>query len=132
MIDFWGIGFEVAERMNVIPQLQAIVYLIDRVKFVNHCGRATSGFEAEILRRALGNRFSLACREAISQKPSSMLSQTRSRPFSATASLPFVKIEPASMFNSNTATHENSISSRATTVYTPLCVSSCGAATKIS
>ncbi|MFL6598557.1 MAG: hypothetical protein ACJ8KF_11460 [Chthoniobacterales bacterium] len=57
MIDFWGIGFDLAERMNLIPQLRAIVYLIDRMKFVNHCGRATSGFQAEILRRALPNHF---------------------------------------------------------------------------
>jgi 2-polyprenyl-6-methoxyphenol hydroxylase-like FAD-dependent oxidoreductase len=57
MIDFWGIGFDVAERMNLIPQLRDIGYLIDCVKFVNHCGRMRSGFNAEILRRALGNRF---------------------------------------------------------------------------
>src|SRR5262249_8605585 len=38
MIDFWGIGFEVAERMNLIPHLRDIGYLVDRVKFVNHCG----------------------------------------------------------------------------------------------
>ncbi len=57
MIDFWGIGFDLAERMNLIPQLRPIVYLIDRMKFVNHCGRATSGFQAEILRRALPNHF---------------------------------------------------------------------------
>ena len=57
MIDFWGIGFDVAERMNLIPQLRDTGYLIDRVKFVNDRGRTRSGFDAEILRRALGNRF---------------------------------------------------------------------------
>ena len=57
MIDFWRIGFDLAERMNLIPQLQNIGYLIDRLKVVNHCARATSGFQAEILRRALRNHF---------------------------------------------------------------------------
>jgi 2-polyprenyl-6-methoxyphenol hydroxylase-like FAD-dependent oxidoreductase len=57
MIDFWGIGFDVAEPMNLIPQLRDIGYLIDCGKFVNHWGRMRSGFDAEILRRALGNRF---------------------------------------------------------------------------
>ena len=57
MIDFWGVGFDVAERMNLIPHLRDIGYLIDRVKFVNERGRTRSGFDAEILRRALGNRF---------------------------------------------------------------------------
>jgi 2-polyprenyl-6-methoxyphenol hydroxylase-like FAD-dependent oxidoreductase len=57
MIDFWGIGFDVAERMKLIPQLRDIGYLIDRVKFVNDRGRTRSGFDADILRHALGNRF---------------------------------------------------------------------------
>jgi len=57
VIDFWGTGFDLAERMNLIPQLQNIGYLIDRLKVVNHCARATSGFQAAILRRALRNHF---------------------------------------------------------------------------
>lgn len=57
MIDFWGVGFDVAERMQLIPRLRDAGYLIDEVKFVNECGRARSGFDAETLRRALGNRF---------------------------------------------------------------------------
>ena len=57
MIDFWGIGFDVAERMQLIPQLREVGYLIDRVKFVDEQGRTRSGFDAQVLRHALGNRF---------------------------------------------------------------------------
>ncbi len=57
MIDFWGVGFDVAERMNLTPQLRDVGYLIDRVKFVDERGRTRSRFDAEILRHALGNRF---------------------------------------------------------------------------
>ncbi len=57
MIDFWSVGFDVAERMNLIPHLRDVGYLIDHVKFVNEDGRTRSSFRAEILRRALGNRF---------------------------------------------------------------------------
>jgi 2-polyprenyl-6-methoxyphenol hydroxylase-like FAD-dependent oxidoreductase len=57
MIDFWGVGFDVAERMNLISQLRDVGYLIDRVKFVDERGRAKSGFDAEMLRQTLGNRF---------------------------------------------------------------------------
>jgi 2-polyprenyl-6-methoxyphenol hydroxylase-like FAD-dependent oxidoreductase len=32
MIDFWGVGYDVAERMNLIPRLRDVGYLIDRVK----------------------------------------------------------------------------------------------------
>jgi 2-polyprenyl-6-methoxyphenol hydroxylase-like FAD-dependent oxidoreductase len=57
MIDFWGVGFDVAERMNLIPHLRDVGYLIDHVKFVNEDGQTRSSFRAEILRPALGNRF---------------------------------------------------------------------------
>jgi 2-polyprenyl-6-methoxyphenol hydroxylase-like FAD-dependent oxidoreductase len=51
------VGFDVAERVNLIPQLRDLGYLIDRVKFVNHRGRMRSEFDTEILRRTLENRF---------------------------------------------------------------------------
>jgi 2-polyprenyl-6-methoxyphenol hydroxylase-like FAD-dependent oxidoreductase len=57
MIDFWGVGFDVAERMNLIPRLRDVGYLIDRVKFVDERGCTKSGFDAKILRHTLGNRF---------------------------------------------------------------------------
>lgn len=57
LVDFWGVGFDVADRMKLIPQLRDRGYLIDRVNFVNDRGRKRSGFDAEILRDVLGNRF---------------------------------------------------------------------------
>ncbi len=57
MIDFWGVGFDVAERMNLIPRLRDVGYFIDRLKFVDQRGRTRSEFDAGKLRRALGNRF---------------------------------------------------------------------------
>lgn len=57
MVDFWGLGYDVAERMSLIPQLRDAGYFIDRVKFVDERGHARSGFDAEMLRRTLGNRF---------------------------------------------------------------------------
>lgn len=57
MIDFWGVGYDVAERMELIQQLREAGYLIDRVKFVDERGRTRSEFGAKKLRRALGDRF---------------------------------------------------------------------------
>jgi 2-polyprenyl-6-methoxyphenol hydroxylase-like FAD-dependent oxidoreductase len=57
MIDFWGVGFDVAERMKLIPLLRDVSYLIDRLKFVDKSGRTRSEFDAEALRRTVGNRF---------------------------------------------------------------------------
>ena len=47
LVDFWGVGFDVADRMKLIPQLRARGYLIDRVNFVNDRGRKRSGFDAD-------------------------------------------------------------------------------------
>ena len=57
MIDFWGIGFDVAERMNLVPQLRQIGYSFNRIKFVDEKGRPRSEFGGDALRRLLGDRF---------------------------------------------------------------------------
>jgi 2-polyprenyl-6-methoxyphenol hydroxylase-like FAD-dependent oxidoreductase len=57
MVDFWGVGYEVAERMKLIPQLRDAGYLIDHVKFVGERGGTRSEFSAEKLRHLLGDRF---------------------------------------------------------------------------
>ena len=54
MIDFWGVGFDVAERMGLIPQLRRDSYDIQEVRFVNSSGRKVGGFDARVFRRALG------------------------------------------------------------------------------
>ena len=57
IIDFWGVGFDVAERMGLIPALRAAGYLNDRVVFVRADGRTRSSFGGTALRRSLSDRF---------------------------------------------------------------------------
>ncbi|HUO94182.1 MAG TPA: FAD-binding domain [Rhizomicrobium sp.] len=57
VIDFWGIGFDVAERMGIIPALRQSGYVNDRVVFVDEGGRERSAFGGDALRRALDDRF---------------------------------------------------------------------------
>jgi 2-polyprenyl-6-methoxyphenol hydroxylase-like FAD-dependent oxidoreductase len=57
MVDFWGLGYEVAGRMGLLPRLSALGYRIDEVAFVDRRGRRRSGFDAGALRRALKDRF---------------------------------------------------------------------------
>ncbi len=56
MLDFWGRGFDVAERMGLLPSIRERGYLIDRLRFVDSSGFTRSEVEVTI-RRALGNRF---------------------------------------------------------------------------
>jgi 2-polyprenyl-6-methoxyphenol hydroxylase-like FAD-dependent oxidoreductase len=57
IIDFWDVGFDVAERMGVIPALHKAGYNIDRIEFVTKDGAQRSTFGGDSLRRALGDRF---------------------------------------------------------------------------
>ena len=57
MIDFWGVGYDVAEQMSLVQPLRATGYEIDRAIYVDERGRPRSGIGGDLLRKALGNRF---------------------------------------------------------------------------
>ena len=57
LVDFWGPGYEVAEKMGLRPQLDCAGYAIEELRLVNRHGRRVGGFSVEGLRRALGERF---------------------------------------------------------------------------
>jgi 2-polyprenyl-6-methoxyphenol hydroxylase-like FAD-dependent oxidoreductase len=57
MIDFWGPGYTVAERMGLLPQLRAAGYLIDQIRLVKRNGRPLATIGAKPLREALDMRF---------------------------------------------------------------------------
>jgi 2-polyprenyl-6-methoxyphenol hydroxylase-like FAD-dependent oxidoreductase len=57
MIDFWAVGFDVAERMGLIATLRNAGYSISRVAFVTEEGRPRSALGRKVLERALGSRF---------------------------------------------------------------------------
>jgi 2-polyprenyl-6-methoxyphenol hydroxylase-like FAD-dependent oxidoreductase len=57
MIDFWAVGFDVAERMGLIPTLRKTGYSISRVAFVTKHGRPRSALGRKALEHALGARF---------------------------------------------------------------------------
>lgn len=57
VIDFWGIGFDVAEKMGLIPQLREIGYQLREVRLVDQRGRRSGGFSAEVFGRMTAGRF---------------------------------------------------------------------------
>jgi len=57
MIDFWGLGYTVAERMGLLPQLRLSGYAVREVRFLDKKGRKTGGFATSSLRRLLHDRF---------------------------------------------------------------------------
>ena len=57
MIDFWDVGFDVAEKMNLLPRLRDVGYNFNRIKFVDERGRTRSELGGRAFRGALGERF---------------------------------------------------------------------------
>lgn len=53
MIDFFGPGFDAAERMNLLPRLEAIHHPIGELLFVDGDGRRKLSVEYAVLRRCL-------------------------------------------------------------------------------
>ena len=57
MIDFWGVGFDVAELMGLIPTLRSAGYSINRVAFVTEQGQPRTALGPKALEHALGSAF---------------------------------------------------------------------------
>ena len=57
MIDFWGPGFKVAERMGLMPRVREVGYRIDEIKFVDRKGRTRSSLDATKIYQGLASRF---------------------------------------------------------------------------
>ena len=57
MIDFWGVGYTVAERMGILPAIREAGYAVDEVRIVDSHGRKAGGFSTRPLRHMLDGRF---------------------------------------------------------------------------
>ncbi len=56
-IDFWGLGFDIAERMGILPDLKRDGYNIKELRIVNAKGQRTGGFNVDIIRQAAHGRY---------------------------------------------------------------------------
>jgi len=57
VIDFWGVGYDVAEKMNVLADLNKKGYHAKEVRLVNEHGRRAGGFSTDIFSSNLDGRF---------------------------------------------------------------------------
>ena len=57
VIDFWGIGYDIAEKMGLIPRLRELGYQVKELRFVDSKGRKNGGFPVDIVDRMAGGRF---------------------------------------------------------------------------
>ena len=57
MMDFFGSGWDVAERMGLVPRLRAIRYPIDEMQFVDNRGRSFDTVPISIVSGAFGGNY---------------------------------------------------------------------------
>ena len=57
LIDFWGLGFEIADRMGLVPTLLERCYKMERLSMVDADGHEVAGMDVTSMRRQLKGRF---------------------------------------------------------------------------
>lgn len=57
LIDFWGLGFDIADRMSLVPTLVERAYEMQRLSMVGADGREVAGLDLRPIREQLGGRF---------------------------------------------------------------------------
>ncbi|MEZ0365677.1 FAD-binding domain [Mycobacterium sp. pUA109] len=57
VIDFWGSGYAIAERMGLAPAVQAAGYAVQEVRLVDRRGRTVGEFPVAGFRHNFGGRF---------------------------------------------------------------------------
>jgi 2-polyprenyl-6-methoxyphenol hydroxylase-like FAD-dependent oxidoreductase len=57
IIDFWGAGFEIADRMSLLPELSSKGYMLQEVRVVDRHGKRVAGFPAEAFSRLTHGRY---------------------------------------------------------------------------
>src|SRR5574341_891390 len=57
VIDFWGVGYDIAEKMRLVPRIRELGYQVKEVRFVDRHGRKSSGFSVDVFGRLTNGRF---------------------------------------------------------------------------
>lgn len=57
IIDFWGAGFDIADRMGLLPELRDKGYMVQEIRVVNRDGQRIAGFPVDVIAQATGGRY---------------------------------------------------------------------------
>ena len=67
VIDFWGKGYDIAEKMGLAPQLERDGYHVKEVRLLDHEGHRAGGFGVEVFSRLTGGRYVTRPRSALAR-----------------------------------------------------------------
>ena len=57
LIDCWGLGYDMAEKMGILPQLLEQGYNVQEIRWVNAQGKTSSTYNPDAFRKIAKNRF---------------------------------------------------------------------------
>lgn len=57
LIDFWGLGFDIAEKMGIIPELLRAGYLVEELRLVDASGSRVGGFSTTVIAEVMKGRY---------------------------------------------------------------------------
>ena len=66
IIDFWGVGYDLAEKMGLIGEIRRMGYQMRAVRLVDGSGRTRGGFDISVFGRLTHDRFTSLRRSDVS------------------------------------------------------------------
>jgi 2-polyprenyl-6-methoxyphenol hydroxylase-like FAD-dependent oxidoreductase len=57
VVDFWGLGYDIAEKMGLSAQLSHLGYHMQELRLVNGAGKRVAGFGTRVFAELTGGRF---------------------------------------------------------------------------
>ena len=56
-VDFWGIGYDIAEKMGLLPRIRESGYQVKEMRYVNADGNTSGGFPVSVFARMTHERY---------------------------------------------------------------------------
>src|SRR5215475_5927711 len=67
VIDFWGLGYDIAERMGLLPEINRNGYHAREMRIVDDLGRRSAGFGTRVFTELTGGRYVTLQRSELSR-----------------------------------------------------------------
>jgi 2-polyprenyl-6-methoxyphenol hydroxylase-like FAD-dependent oxidoreductase len=67
VIDFWGLGYDIAERMGLLPAINRVGYHVREMRIVGDGGKRIAGFGTAVLDELTGGRYVTLARSDLSR-----------------------------------------------------------------
>lgn len=68
IMDFWGVGYTVAERMGILPAVRQAGYQVGEIRFLGADGHKVGGFAVDALQDLTGGRLTSVARGALAME----------------------------------------------------------------